>query len=185
MIVVRDRDGERQGTRAMATRFASPGDECGEVERRDSRRPTTRIDGCVADPREGTRQRSLGRTAGNAKPSAWDADPNAIDLEADADSVLARVLESGRLSDVRRVIEMYGLDRIHCVFRTVGHSGLSRRRSTFGAHSFTLRRSYGRAHRPGGRASPRPGSIESLPARGQILSRTSPTPKRTRYYRVE
>jgi hypothetical protein len=50
----------------------------------------------------------------------WDVDSNPIEVEADADSVLARVLESGRLSDVRCVIEMYGLDRIHRFSCTVG-----------------------------------------------------------------
>ena len=56
MIVVRDRHGERQGTRGMATRFACPGDESREVGRPDSRRPATRIDRCVAGRREVTRR---------------------------------------------------------------------------------------------------------------------------------
>jgi hypothetical protein len=61
----------------------------------------------------------------------WDVDPKAIDVEVDADSVLARVLESGRLADVRRVIEMYGLERIHRFFRTVGHPAVTRRTVDF------------------------------------------------------
>jgi hypothetical protein len=61
----------------------------------------------------------------------WDVDPNLINVETDADSVLARVLESGRLVDVRRVIALYGLERIHRFFRTVGHPALSRRTIDF------------------------------------------------------
>jgi hypothetical protein len=61
----------------------------------------------------------------------WDVDPNAIDVEAGADTVLARVLERGRLVDVRSVIGIYGLERIHRFFRTVGHPAMSQRTLDF------------------------------------------------------
>ena len=49
----------------------------------------------------------------------WDVDPEAIDVERDANGVLARVLERGCLDDVTWLIQTYGLDRIHAFFRDV------------------------------------------------------------------
>lgn len=57
----------------------------------------------------------------------WDVDPADVDLEAHADFVLPRVLEKGRLVDVRWAIATYGLERIHAFFRDVGHPELSER----------------------------------------------------------
>lgn len=61
----------------------------------------------------------------------WDLDVASIDPEAHADAVLARVLEAGRLEDVRLVIDLYGLDRIHRFFREVGHPNISERTRQF------------------------------------------------------
>lgn len=49
----------------------------------------------------------------------WDVDPDAIELERDANGVLARVLERGCLDDVKWLIQSYGLARIHSFFREV------------------------------------------------------------------
>ncbi|HEY1534244.1 MAG TPA: hypothetical protein VGF76_09500 [Polyangiaceae bacterium] len=56
----------------------------------------------------------------------WDVEPDAIDLERDRRYVLARVLERGRLADVRWAAQVYGLDGVHEFFRTGGHPELSR-----------------------------------------------------------
>jgi hypothetical protein len=61
----------------------------------------------------------------------WDVDFDAIDLERHANGVIARVLERGRLEDVRWLIESYGLGRIHCFLRDVGSSELTARTLCF------------------------------------------------------
>lgn len=61
----------------------------------------------------------------------WETTPARVDLLKDADYVLARVLEFGRLKDVRWVIKEYGLRRIHRFFRTVSSPELSKRTLAF------------------------------------------------------
>jgi len=61
----------------------------------------------------------------------WDVDPEAVDVRRDADLVLVRVLEFGRLVDVRWVLATYGRERIHRFFRETGHPELSDRTLTF------------------------------------------------------
>lgn len=61
----------------------------------------------------------------------WDTRLTRIDPERDADFVLARVLEFGRLCDVRWLIRRYGLDRIHHFLATSGHPELTRRTIAF------------------------------------------------------
>ena len=61
----------------------------------------------------------------------WDVDPNALDLERDSEYLLGRLLERGRLQDVRWALRTYGLDRIHRFFRESGHSELSGRTLSF------------------------------------------------------
>src|SRR5262245_34599063 len=61
----------------------------------------------------------------------WDLDFDTLEVEADADSILARVLEHGRLSDVRIVLKLYGEERIHQFFRSVGHPLISDRTTHF------------------------------------------------------
>lgn len=61
----------------------------------------------------------------------WDVDVDEIDLEAHAHGVMARILERGRLEDVRWLIGRYGLDRIHAFFRGVWSPEISERTRTF------------------------------------------------------
>ena len=61
----------------------------------------------------------------------WEADFDSIDAARDADSVLARVLEHGRLADVKWLLATYGKARLHRLFREVGHPELSERTRTF------------------------------------------------------
>ena len=61
----------------------------------------------------------------------WEHDADALELVAHADTILARVLEHGRLADVRWLIDHYGFDRIHRFFREVGHPEISKRTESF------------------------------------------------------
>ncbi len=61
----------------------------------------------------------------------WDLDFDGLDAERDADAILARVLESGRLEDVRALLSQYGDERIHRFFRDVAHPLISARTRTF------------------------------------------------------
>ena len=61
----------------------------------------------------------------------WDVDPDAIDLERDANGVLARVLERGCLDDVKWLITTYGPERIHAFFRDVWTPEVSARTRGF------------------------------------------------------
>ena len=54
----------------------------------------------------------------------WEHDFDALDQERHADTILARVLEHGRMRDVRWVIDAYGMERIHRFLRDVGHPEL-------------------------------------------------------------
>lgn len=51
----------------------------------------------------------------------WDLDFDHLDVVADADSIIARVLEHGRLTDVRAVLQLYGSERILAFFRGAAH----------------------------------------------------------------
>jgi hypothetical protein len=48
-----------------------------------------------------------------------------LDPERDARAILARVLEHGRMEDVRWCVRHYGLDRIHRFFREASHPELT------------------------------------------------------------
>jgi len=61
----------------------------------------------------------------------WEADFSRIDVDAHADSIMARVLEFGRLRDVKWLVATYGLPRIHRFFREVGHPELTERTLLF------------------------------------------------------
>lgn len=61
----------------------------------------------------------------------WEVDFDDLDTDADADYVLARVLERGRMVEVRWLIEQYGHDRIRTFFRDVGHPEISKRTIAF------------------------------------------------------
>ena len=55
----------------------------------------------------------------------WDVDHEAIDLQRDRRYVLGRVLERGRLDDVRWVVSEYGLEAVRDFFRAGGHPEIS------------------------------------------------------------
>jgi len=57
----------------------------------------------------------------------WDVDSRAIDLARDRRYVLGRVLERGRLTDVRWAVSAYGLESVHEFFRTGAHPEVSQR----------------------------------------------------------
>jgi hypothetical protein len=61
----------------------------------------------------------------------WDVDFDTLDVARDADFVLPRVLEHGRLSDIGWLIQTYGFERIHQFLRDRGHPELSARTLTF------------------------------------------------------
>jgi len=61
----------------------------------------------------------------------WDLDVDGLDVDADADAILARVLENGRLAEVREVLRVYGAARIHRFFREVAHPLISERTRDF------------------------------------------------------
>ena len=61
----------------------------------------------------------------------WDVDFDALDTQAHADAVIPRVLENGRLVDVRALLDLYGAERIHRFFREVAHPLISERTRAF------------------------------------------------------
>lgn len=60
-----------------------------------------------------------------------EVDFESLDTDAHADYVLARVLERGRLEDVKWAIAALGMARIHQFFREVGHPEISDRTRCF------------------------------------------------------
>jgi hypothetical protein len=61
----------------------------------------------------------------------WDVDFEALDVSVDADFILPRILEFGRLKDIAWLVEAYGFDRIHQFLRDRGHPELSARTVAF------------------------------------------------------
>lgn len=61
----------------------------------------------------------------------WEVDFDALETDRDADFVIPRVLEFGRLAEVRWAVGHYGLDRIHRFLREHGHPELSGRTLAF------------------------------------------------------
>ncbi|HEX6763928.1 MAG TPA: hypothetical protein VF103_00590 [Polyangiaceae bacterium] len=61
----------------------------------------------------------------------WEVKPGAIDLERDRRDVLGRVLERGRLADVRCIVREYGLERVRDFFRAGAHPEISRKTRSF------------------------------------------------------
>lgn len=61
------------------------------------------------------------------RPLFWELDFAKLDARKHADSILARVLESGRFDDVRWAVATYGWPRIHRFFKEVGHPEISPR----------------------------------------------------------
>lgn len=61
----------------------------------------------------------------------WDVDFDGLDPSTQADAVLPRVLENGRLEDVRALLALYGTDRILRFFRETAHPLISERTRGF------------------------------------------------------
>jgi hypothetical protein len=61
----------------------------------------------------------------------WDVDFDGLDPATQADAVLPRVLENGRLEDVRALLALYGTDRILRFFRETAHPLISERTRGF------------------------------------------------------
>jgi hypothetical protein len=61
----------------------------------------------------------------------WESAVDDLDVERDWAYVIPRVLEFGRLSDVRWAFRTYGADRIHRFLRDEGHPELSGRTLAF------------------------------------------------------
>ena len=61
----------------------------------------------------------------------WDVDVATIDLVTHAHAVIPRVLERGRLVDVRWLLSTYGREAIHRFLRDTGHPELSDKTLTF------------------------------------------------------
>jgi hypothetical protein len=61
----------------------------------------------------------------------WDVDAASLDTARDAGYILPRVLEFGRLVEVRWAIATYGMEGIHRFLRDVGHTELSERTLCF------------------------------------------------------
>lgn len=61
----------------------------------------------------------------------WEHDVDALDTEQHASSILARILEYGRMRDVRWAIDHYGIEGIHRFLREVGHPELHPRTLSF------------------------------------------------------
>ena len=57
----------------------------------------------------------------------WEADLARLDADEHADYVLARVLERGRLEDVRWAASHYGVERIRELFETRAHPEITTR----------------------------------------------------------
>lgn len=65
------------------------------------------------------------------KLALWDLDLEQLDLVRDAQSIIARVLENGGAREVRLLVAIYGLERIHEFFREVAHPVVSDRTRRF------------------------------------------------------
>lgn len=61
----------------------------------------------------------------------WETNPELVDLDRDANYVIARIAEFGRMTDVDWMRATYGDERIHDFFRHVGHPELSPRTVSF------------------------------------------------------
>ena len=61
----------------------------------------------------------------------WDVEVAQLDVQEHADYILSRVLERGRIDDVRWALRFYGEGRIHSFFRERPRSELSARTLAF------------------------------------------------------
>lgn len=70
----------------------------------------------------------------------WNVDVSKLRVERDADAILAKVLERGRMEDVRWVVRTYGLPRIGAFFAAGAHPEISRRTRLFWRAALGVRR---------------------------------------------
>ena len=61
----------------------------------------------------------------------WNVDFAKLDSERDADFILTRLVERGRMVDVDSALDHYGTERIHRFFREAPRPELSRRTIQF------------------------------------------------------
>ena len=61
----------------------------------------------------------------------WDVDVDTLDTDQHPSYILARVLERGRLQDVKWAISAFGIERIHEFFRDAAHPEISARTRSF------------------------------------------------------
>lgn len=61
----------------------------------------------------------------------WNVAFGRLDADRDADLILSRVLERGRLVDVRWALQRYGIDRLRRFFREASRPEVSRRTRQF------------------------------------------------------
>ncbi len=61
----------------------------------------------------------------------WDVEPERLDTETNKHYIFARVLEFGRLEDVRWLLARYELSEIHAFFKEVGHTEISEKTRVF------------------------------------------------------
>jgi hypothetical protein len=66
----------------------------------------------------------------------WDVHAGKLDTVRDVSYILPRVLEFGRLVEVRWAIATYGMEEIHRFLRDVGHTELSERTLGFWRAAF-------------------------------------------------
>lgn len=71
------------------------------------------------------------RVPGSVQWVLWDLEAEALDPDAHADAILARVLEHGGIAEVRWAVGFYGLDRIHSFFQNNPHPLVSDRTRAF------------------------------------------------------
>jgi hypothetical protein len=74
----------------------------------------------------------------------WDVDFDSLDPDTQTNAILPRVLENGRLQDVRDLLAIYDKERIHAFFREVAHPLISDRTRTFWRPTSERRTSHGR-----------------------------------------
>lgn len=61
----------------------------------------------------------------------WNVDLDELDTEKRRSAILARILERGRLEDVRWAVRRYGLPAIRAFFQSGAHPEVSRRTRLF------------------------------------------------------
>jgi hypothetical protein len=66
----------------------------------------------------------------------WNVDFNRLDVNRDADAVIARIVEFGLFADVQWALRTFGRERIHTFFRTVGSPEISDRTVAFWRAAF-------------------------------------------------